>query len=245
MILGSGFNSAYIERVSNITKLTQIQKDNLEGCEQVAVDVECGAFGDNGCIDYVKTDIDKEIDNESLFPNSFSFEKMFSGNFLGDVVRRIFLKLTKKGLLFEGLVKSALLTKDSFKAAHAVQIDSATSEKEIRDALLKSIDYSADSISSDDCAIAKYICQLIANRGAVFSAILLSAIIDRMARDEVTVAFDGSLYKYHPRMKKMIEDYITVLAPGRKFNLILAEDGSGKGAGLVAAVASKQHKAAA
>lgn len=73
---------------------------------------------------------------------------------------------------------------------------------------------------------------------------MLSDIIDRMEKEAVTVAFDGSLYKYYPRMKKVIEDYITVLAPGRKFNLILAEDGSGKGAGLVAAVASKQLKAA-
>lgn len=48
---------------------------------------------------------------------------MFAGNFLGDVARRIFLRLTKAGLLFEGVVLSGLKTKDAFRAANAVQIE--------------------------------------------------------------------------------------------------------------------------
>jgi len=48
---------------------------------------------------------------------------MFAGNFLGDVTRRIFLKLTKQGVLFEGVVMSGLKTKDAFRAANAVQIE--------------------------------------------------------------------------------------------------------------------------
>ena len=37
------------------------------------------AFGDTGCIDFVKTDIDREVDDASLFPRSFTFEKMLAG----------------------------------------------------------------------------------------------------------------------------------------------------------------------
>lgn len=69
---------------------------------------------------------------------------------------------------------------------------------------------------------------------------MLSVILDRIEKPTVTVALDGSLYKYHPRMKKLLEDYVALLSPGRKFQLILAEDGSGKGSGLVAAVVEKQ-----
>lgn len=52
-----------------------------------------------------------------------SFEKMFAGNFLGDVARRLFLQLTTKGLLFDGVVMSGLRTKDAFRAANAVQVE--------------------------------------------------------------------------------------------------------------------------
>lgn len=72
MILGSGFNSAYIERTDRLVKLDAAQRAALNGAKEVAIDIECGAFGDNGCIDFVKTDIDREIDQESLFVNSFS-----------------------------------------------------------------------------------------------------------------------------------------------------------------------------
>jgi len=36
-----------------------------------------------------------------------------------------------------------------------------------------------------------------------------------------------------------MERYISTMAPNRKFELMLAEDGSGKGAGLVAAIARR------
>lgn len=62
-----------------------------------------------------------------------------------------------------------------------------------------------------------------------------------MGKESATVAIDGSLYKHHPKMHTLLTDYISVLAPGRKFKIILAEDGSGKGAGLVAAAAMKQR----
>lgn len=42
------------------------------GAKEVVVDIECGGFGDNGCIDFVKNQIDMDVDNESLFRKSFS-----------------------------------------------------------------------------------------------------------------------------------------------------------------------------
>lgn len=68
-IMGSGFNCCYIEKVNQVAGLS------INGCrpdEKVLINLECGAFGDNGCVDFLKTDIDKEIDKESLFPGSFT-----------------------------------------------------------------------------------------------------------------------------------------------------------------------------
>lgn len=87
------------------------------------MDIECGAMGDNGCIDFIKNEIDREVDSDSLFTNSFSFEKMFAGNFFGDVIRRVLHKIAAKGALFGGKVTSQLTTKDSLAAADCVKIE--------------------------------------------------------------------------------------------------------------------------
>lgn len=61
-----------------------------------------------------------------------------------------------------------------------------------------------------------------------------------MARKKSVIAIDGSLYQYHPNMHRYLIDFIKELAPGHDFDIILAEDGSGKGAGLAAAALIKQ-----
>lgn len=39
---------------------------------QVIIDIEWGAFGDNGVLDFIKTDFDRENDANSLIVNSFT-----------------------------------------------------------------------------------------------------------------------------------------------------------------------------
>ena len=35
---------------------------------QVIINTEWGAFGSNGCLDFLRTDVDKDIDQSSLNP---------------------------------------------------------------------------------------------------------------------------------------------------------------------------------
>lgn len=67
---------------------------------------------------------------------------------------------------------------------------------------------------------------------------VLSALIDRIARERNVIAIDGSLYSHHPSMHKLMMDVISELSPGKSFDIINAKDGSGMGAGLAAAVLS-------
>ncbi len=39
---------------------------------KVVIDIEWGAFGDNGVLDFIKTDFDKEVDAKSLLVGSFT-----------------------------------------------------------------------------------------------------------------------------------------------------------------------------
>jgi hexokinase len=44
-------------------------------------------------------------------------------------------------------------------------------------------------------------------------------LLERLDRADTTIAVDGSLYKYHPRLKSWMKKYIRLLAPGKKVSL--------------------------
>lgn len=59
------------------------------------------------------------------------------------------------------------------------------------------------------------------------------------------VGVDGSVYRFHPKFHDLMYSKIRELVHDHiQFDLMLSEDGSGRGAALVAAVASRQtHEA--
>ncbi|VDM99793.1 unnamed protein product [Thelazia callipaeda] len=66
------------------------------------LNMEWGAFGDNGCIDFLMTEFDREVDKRSINPGKHLFEKMISGMYLGELVRLVLTKLAKEKKLFNG-----------------------------------------------------------------------------------------------------------------------------------------------
>ena len=88
---GTGCNSAYIEKVDNIPKWNFISNEEREISDevrcgesacwssvkyddilQVVIDIESGAFGDNGSLNFVKTEFDDVIDKHSNHRGSFT-----------------------------------------------------------------------------------------------------------------------------------------------------------------------------
>jgi hexokinase len=71
LALGTGSNACYIEKADKIEKW--IDRDvSYDDIKEVVINMECGGFGDNGVIDFVKTNFDRDGDQDSLFPNSFT-----------------------------------------------------------------------------------------------------------------------------------------------------------------------------
>ena len=70
LILGTGYNACYLERVERVEKWSRSEK--YSEVQEVLVNMESGGFGDNGCIDFIKTDFDRAVDSASLFPGSFT-----------------------------------------------------------------------------------------------------------------------------------------------------------------------------
>lgn len=82
----------------------------------------------------------------------------------------------------------------------------------------------------------------MSERAAHLVSAAVATILNKINRPHTTVGVDGSVYKYHPNFHNlMVEKIAQLLKPELTFNLMLSEDGSGRGAALVAAVAAKQE----
>lgn len=68
IVLGTGSNGCYLE-YANRVQHWETQRHNEKN---VIIDIEWGAFGDNGVLDFIKTKFDREVDSGSLLANSFT-----------------------------------------------------------------------------------------------------------------------------------------------------------------------------
>jgi len=76
-ILGSGTNICYLEQVDRIKKIDPLTTFG-SNVQNVIINTECGFLGDDRSMDFAKTKFDLEIDEESLFPHSYSYLNLFS-----------------------------------------------------------------------------------------------------------------------------------------------------------------------
>ncbi|KAL8560166.1 hypothetical protein ACOMHN_021661 [Nucella lapillus] len=240
VILGTGSNAAFVEHLHNLEKWTGDSKDPKE----VIVNVEWGAAGDNGCLDFYRTQYEQDVNKHSNHPGSFTFEKSFSGLYLGELVRLVLVKLTREGALFGGQLSPALDTLKALTTTHVTLIDSdegSNSEKTWQ--VLREFVASPGQLTEADVAIVREVAVLISQRAAYIVAAAIAALVNRTGLAEVTVAIDGSLYENHPKFHSAMMDILNSFCPKAKVKLILVKDGSGLGAAF-GAVAGRRQAAA-
>ncbi|KAJ1356727.1 hypothetical protein KIN20_014471 [Parelaphostrongylus tenuis] len=96
------------------------------------------------------------------------------------------------------------------------------------------------NISEDDCLHVGYVCAMVSSRAAYLCAAAIAQLLNRMKRPFVTVGVDGSVYRFHPTFKQLLDQKISALIDSDvKYQLMLSKDGSGVGAAVVAAVATR------
>ncbi|KAL2083244.1 hypothetical protein ACEWY4_021017 [Coilia grayii] len=235
LIAGTGSNVCYMEEMKNI--------ETVEGDEgQMCVNTEWGGFGENGCIEDIRTKYDREVDEGSLNYGKQRFEKMTSGMYLGEIVRQILTDLTNRGLLFRGRITEPLKTRGIFETKFLSQIESdRLALLQVR-AILQQL--GLDS-TCDDSIIVKEVCGAVSRRAAQLCGAGMAAVVDKIRENrgldhlEVTVGVDGTLYKLHPHFSRILKDTVKELAPKCDVEFVLSEDGSGKGAALITAVAKR------
>uniref|UniRef100_A0AAQ4SA90 hexokinase n=1 Tax=Gasterosteus aculeatus aculeatus TaxID=481459 RepID=A0AAQ4SA90_GASAC len=241
LIAGTGSNACYMEEAKNIEIV-----DGNEG--RMCVNMEWGAFGDNGCLDDIRTKYDQAVDENSLNEGNKgedAYEKMCSGMYLGEIVRQILIDLTKRGFLFRGQISETLKTRGIFETKFLSQIESdRLALLQVR-AILQQLGLAG---TCDDSIIVKEVCGTVSRRAAQICGAGMAAVVDKIRENrgldhlDITVGVDGTLYKLHPHFSRIFQQTVKELAPKCDVNFLLSEDGSGKGAALITAVGCRQRE---
>lgn len=232
LIVGTGSNACYMEEMKNV--------EMVEGNEgRMCINMEWGAFGDNGCLDDIRTEYDKMVDEFSLNAGKQRYEKMISGMYLGEIVRNILIDFTKRGFLFRGQISETLKTRGIFQTKYLSQIESdRLALLQVR-AILQQLGLNG---TCDDSILVKTVCGVVSKRAAQLCGAGMAAVVDKIRENRgldrlnVTVGVDGTLYKLHPHFSRIMHQTVKELSPKCNVSFLLSEDGSGKGAALITAV---------
>lgn len=247
VIVGTGTNACYMEKISRCEKLEDEKLENDGFPDEMIINTEWGGFGDDGAIDFIRTEFDIDVDERTINPGKQLFEKMISGMYMGELVRVILQRLALKKLIFSGNAE-AISVEHCFPTKYVSEIDGESEDPDCH-SFTKTAqileDVGIEAVTTDDCAKVAYVCQLISTRAAYLCAAGIATLLNRMEKKFVTVGVDGSVYRFHPTFPRLLNEKIKeLILPNLDFQLMLSEDGSGRGAALVAAVASRINREA-
>ncbi|PIM98716.1 Hexokinase [Handroanthus impetiginosus] len=240
VILGTGTNACYVERLDAIPKLHS--PNSASG--RTIVNTEWGAFSTGLPL----TEFDREMDAESINPGEQIFEKTISGMYLGEIVRRVLLRMAKDARLFGDSVPEKLQMPFSLRTPDMCAMQQDTS-KDFE--VVGSILYDMAGIDSNLCTrkIVIDVCDTIAKRGGRLAGAGIVGILQKLENDSkgvifgkrTVVAMDGGLYEHYPQYRSYLQDSVTeLLGPEISKNIVIehSKDGSGIGAALLAATNS-------
>ncbi|TSO88082.1 Glucokinase [Bagarius yarrelli] len=234
-VVGTGCNVCYMEEMHSV--------ELVEGEEgRMCVNTEWGAFGGNGELEDYRLEYDRVVDESSLNPGEQLYEKLISGKYMGELVRLVLMKLVNEGLLFNGEASDVLKTRGSFETRFVSQIESDTGDRKQIYKILSSMGVLPSEL---DCDIVRMACESVSTRAALICGAGLAGVInvmkERRCMDElkITVGVDGSVYKLHPWFKERFHKAVWDLTPNCDITFIQSEEGSGRGAALISAVACK------
>ncbi|CAH6722657.1 hexokinase-1 [[Candida] jaroonii] len=243
LIFGTGCNGAYYDVVKDIPKLQGKMPSDIPADSLMAINCEYGAF-DNEHLVLPRTKYDLQIDEESPRPGQQAFEKMISGYYLGEVLRLILLDLTEdKGLFFKDQdltkLKQPFIMDTSFPAR--IEEDPFENLSEVQE-LFESV--LGLQITLPERKVVRRLAELIGERSARLSVCGIAAICQKRGYTTGFAAADGSVYNKYPSFKeraaKGLRDILDWTEKDDPIKIIPAEDGSGVGAAIIAALTEKR-----
>ena len=244
LIFGTGVNGAYYEVVGDIPKLEGKLNDDVTPETPMAINCEYGSF-DNEHLVLPRTKYDVQIDAESPRPGQQVFEKMISGYYLGEVLRLILLELAEeKNLIFanQDLTKmhEPYVMDTSFPAK--IEEDPFENLSDVQDLLEEKLGVQT---TVPERKVIRRLAELIGKRSARLSACGIAAICKKRGYKTAHCAADGSVYQKYPGFKDRAAEGLRDIfswADNEEDRIVIvaAEDGSGVGAAVIAALTEKR-----
>ncbi len=244
-IFGTGCNAAYMENCGSIPKIAEY---NLPPDMPMAINCEYGAF-DNEHAVLPRTPYDIVVDEESPRPGQQAFEKMIAGLYLGELFRLVLVDLhdNKSCKMFQGQDISKLrevYTLDS-SFLSLIEEDPFENLTETSDLFKRELGIATIKPELELC---RRLAELIGTRAARLSACGVAAICTKKGIKSCHVGADGSVFNKYPHFKARGAVALReILDWGQDekdpISILAAEDGSGVGAALIAALTVKRVKA--
>ncbi|CDO93776.1 unnamed protein product [Kluyveromyces dobzhanskii CBS 2104] len=245
IIIGTGVNGAYYDVVSHIEKLDGLLPADIPEDSVMAINCEYGSF-DNEHMVLPRTKYDVMIDEQSPRPGQQAFEKMTSGYYLGEIMRLVLLDLHESGFIFKNQDLSKLQQPYIMDTSFPAKIEDDPFENlEDTDELFKS------SLNIETTVIERKLirklAELVGTRAARLTVCGVSAICNKRGYTTAHIAADGSVFNKYPGYKekaaqalKDIYEWDVQNIEDHPIKLVAAEDGSGVGAAIIAALTQKR-----
>ena len=221
-ILGTGSNCCYIESNRKITKTSDLDP----GKEQI-VNVESGSFGKSP-----RGAIDLQLDESTLDPGKYTFEKMFSGGYLGSLCLKALQQANKQGLLSE-IVGEQLL---AYKDMQTKDVNNFLKYPQGNNPLAVICAKGTEK----DRVTARYLLDDLIDRAARVVAAMLSSIVIETDQgsdpcEPVCITAEGTTFYELKSLKEKIESHMTRFLQdkhGRFFEFVRVEDATLIGAAI-------------
>lgn len=243
VIFGTGCNAAYMEHVKDIPKMQHL---GIDPGADMAINCEWGAFDSFEHEHLPRTKYDIIVDDTSNKPGEQAFEKLISGRYLGEILRLVLCELIDEGVLFLG--------QNTYKLEKPYCFDTAflsLMESDPTDELLMVIGifthFFALETTLAERQFFRALAKLIGRRAARLSSCGIAAIVSKMGylEEGCSVGADGSLYNKYPGFADRVHEGLQDIFGDKGRNIVTyhAEDGSGVGSAIIAAMTKDRKDA--
>ena len=226
LILGTGTNQAADLGPAGIRNL---ESGNFDGVAAVETPYDAA--------------LDRELDEPR--PGAQRFEKMVSGHYLGEILRRALGDLGQRTARFHWSASPALATPYALDSAHLSRIaaDRSAALDDV-DVLLRALGAPSTveerrGVRALGAAIARRAARLV---GAALVGTL--RFLDAELADRRTIAVDGSLWGGYPGLEALVREVVVELVGGARaarIDTVYVKDSTSAGAAVIAAVAAAQR----